>query len=114
MGTDINGLTPRRAECKGDGGELSDECQEVDRQQIEQRKASPPLAEALIDHRCVPLAVAIPAEPPSPARSSRIGSSTISIHSRCSPYCPPACMYVETAPASLSASITIKPGAEDH
>src|SRR5579872_6773039 len=39
-----------------------------------------------------------------------MGNRSNSIHNSFVPYCAPACTYVETAPASLSASITIKPG----
>src|ERR1700686_1856280 len=39
-----------------------------------------------------------------------MGSNTSRSHRRCVPYWAPAWTYVETAPASLSASITIRPG----
>src|SRR5579862_6635342 len=39
-----------------------------------------------------------------------MGNRRTSSQSRCVPYCAPAWMYVDTAPASLSASITIRPG----
>ena len=39
-----------------DGGELRNERQEINGEQIEEREASPPLAESLVDHRGVALA----------------------------------------------------------
>jgi hypothetical protein len=39
-----------------------------------------------------------------------MGGSTISVDKRWRPYWPPACIWVDTAPPSLSASITIGPG----
>src|SRR5579863_4192369 len=48
-------INPQLSESKRDRGKLGDESQEVQQQEIRERKAAPPLPKSTVDHRGVPL-----------------------------------------------------------